>query len=182
MADAALKSLYDRKIQKIAEQKALSDEMRAVLAKLNEASTLNRKNLRAAIAVSTQAGYFEYFTPSDEVIKAEKNKELNSLALRVSQTHRDLEQINQEIESHVRNKSKGPTEVHELPNLSAWFDRYKNLSKELAGKDNKASTSAATKKDMLTTFAPDPKIYGGTRHHRSFKSAAMRMKTGHCTR
>ena len=182
MDDPALRSLYDRKVQKIAEQKAISDEMRAILAKLNVASNLNRKNLRAAIAVSTQAGYFEYFTPSEEVAKAEKNKELNSLAVKVAQTQKELEQINQEIDSHVKSKVKGPTVAQELPSISAWFDRYKDLSKEL-GKDNKASTSAAaTKKDMLSTFKPDPKIYGGTRHHRSFKSGATRMKPGHCIR
>ena len=42
----------------------------------------------------------------------------------------------------------------------------------------------ADKKDdkLLTTFVASPKIFGGTDHHKSFKSVATIMKKGTLTR
>ena len=54
-----LEDLYRQKVQKLAEQKALSDKMNEILTKkggLNESSLNAKRNLLAAIAVSTQAG------------------------------------------------------------------------------------------------------------------------------
>lgn len=57
--DAALDKLYELKLQKIKEQKDLSDRMNEILTKhggLNENSKLTRKSLQAAIAVAKQPG------------------------------------------------------------------------------------------------------------------------------
>ena len=71
MSVSSLGGLYEQKLVKIAQQKQLSDEMSQLLAKLNESSRLNRRNLSAAIAVSSQAGYFDYYVAPDDVKQAE---------------------------------------------------------------------------------------------------------------
>ena len=50
------------------------------------------------------------------------------------------------------------------------------------GINSTKSADAPKPKDMMSTFNSSKKIYGGTAHHRSFKSLAATMKKGHCTR
>jgi len=169
--NVALQALYSQKVSKIAEQKALSDKMIEILHSLNDSSKLTRKSLLAAIAVSKQPGYFEYYTPPEEVKNAEEGKTLNKLARQVSKVHGEIEALNAEI---AQTSAKPPAKVNDIPlsGLSQWFELY--------GRPNE-NNHAATK-DLLTAFVPSPKIYGGTSHHRSFKSTATIMRTGTLTR
>ena len=80
-------ALMSQKIQKLQEQKILSDQMHTLLNKsggLLEGNKLARKSLQAAIAVSKQPGYFHYYTPTNEVLEIENNKILNALARKIS--------------------------------------------------------------------------------------------------
>lgn len=169
----ALQGLYAQKIAKIAEQKALSDKMVEILHSLNDASKLSRKSLMAAIAVSKQPGYFEYYTPPEEVKNAEEGKLLNKLARQVSKVHGEIEAINSEI---AQASSKPPPKANDIPlsDLSQWFEIY--------GRPKPLDGNAATKDTLLTAFVPSPKIYGGTSHHRSFKTQSTIMRTGTLTR
>jgi hypothetical protein len=113
-------------------------------------------------------GYFEYYKPSDEVKDTEDGKILNQFARNIAKVHAELDQINSEID-----KCKRPAAVvSEVPlsTLGQWFDVY--------GRP-KANDAV---EDMLTTFTPSPKIYGGTAHHRSFKTQATMMRKGRLTR
>ena len=165
-----LSALYAQKIQKLEEQKLLSDQMNGNLKKLEEGSRLARKNLNAAIAVAQQPGYFSYYQPTDEVRELEQSKTLNMLARKISKVNTELDAITAEINA-VRNRAKGREPEINLTNLHGWFETYGKPEH----KDEKGGT-------LLTDFVPSPKIYGGTSHHKSFKSVGTIMRKGTLTR
>ena len=57
-----------------------------------------------------------------------------------------------------------------LNTLGQWFEVY--------GKAKDGGVS----KEQLTQFHAMPRVYGGTAHHRAFKSQGSTMKVGRCTR
>ena len=165
--DAALAGLYAQKLQKLNEQKVLADQMSDKMKKLEEGSRLARKNLQAAIAVSQKPGYFTYYQPTDEVRELEQSKFISGLARKISKVNGELDALTAEIEAMKnRKKDRGP-EIN-LTNLHSWFETYGKADK----KDDK----------LLTTFVASPKIFGGTDHHKSFKSVATIMRKGTLTR
>ena len=173
MSSINLDQLYATKLRKLKEQKSFSDQMNDLLSKtggLNDSSKVAVKNLHAAIAVSKKPGYFEYYVASDDVKRTEEKKTLNSLARSVQKTHLELEQINEEIRQAESHLQKGPPEPPSINSLSQWFDTY--------GRPNMTEE----KKDRMTSFSTNTKIYGGTSHHPSFKSVSTVMTKGRITR
>ena len=116
-----------------------------------------------------QPGYFEYYKASDEVKDIENQKILNGLARAVQKVHRELEQINEEIEQRQASQTKPKIADLSLSALNQWFDVYGRPQNSM-------------KPEMMTSFQPSPKIYGGTSHHRSFKSVSANMTKGLLTR
>mmetsp|Transcript_21670 Transcript_21670/g.31539 ORF Transcript_21670/g.31539 Transcript_21670/m.31539 type:complete len:176 (+) Transcript_21670:113-640(+) len=169
----ALRTLYEAKVQKLDEQKALSDRMNDILTRrggLNDNSKNVRKNLMAAIAVSKQPGYFEYYQTPAEVKEVEDTKTLNSLVKSLDKVHKELDQINSEI-SHYHERAAQPSQPEvALTSLSQWFETY--------GRPENTQCL----EERMTTFQASPKIYGGTNHHRAFKSQAANMKKGRVTK
>jgi flagellar motility protein MotE (MotC chaperone) len=168
-----LQQLYEMKFVKLKEQKDVSDKMHELSGILQESTQKARKNLQAAIAVSKQPGYFEYYAAPSAVEEIEKDKTLAKLARVVQRLNRELDEINSEIASietaqrEVRSKegiSSGPS------SLAQWFDVYGRAK------------SLEADHSMRTTFQPSPKVYGGTSHHRAFKSLASSMKKGKATK
>ncbi len=164
-----LDSLYDLKAQKLKEQKALSDNASSILEKLNESSRQCRKNLVVAVAISRQPGYLEYYQPPEEIKAIENERVLNKLASQIRAKHKELEQIDKEIMLSTPKPVSSEIQSPSISSISQWFDIY-------------GRTKHEAEKDMLTTFSPSPKIYGGTAHHRSFKTSATVMRKGHLTR
>mmetsp|Transcript_23021 Transcript_23021/g.23666 ORF Transcript_23021/g.23666 Transcript_23021/m.23666 type:complete len:178 (+) Transcript_23021:39-572(+) len=170
-----LNLLYSQKLNKLQEQKILSDRMNDILTKnggLNDSSKIIRKNLAAAIAVSKQPGYFEYYQPPSEIKDIEDTKVLNSLVRSLNKVHRELEQINNEISHHHEHSSlnEQPKTEPNVGSLSQWFETY--------GRPE----NTACLEERMTYFQSSPKIYGGTNHHRAFKSQASTMKKGRITK
>lgn len=172
-----LTGLYKVKEGKIAEQKEYSDRMRDILAKMNQSSNLTKKNLQAAIAVSKKAGYFEYYAPPDEVKQAEEQKTLNSFAAKIAKTHKELEAINAEIEQAKSKEKKQPMDI-QINDLAQWMSTYK----EITPYDETEKRTSQPLPELLTKFSTGKKIYGGTKHHRSFKTMATTMVKGTLTR
>lgn len=184
----ALRLLYEQKVLKLNEQKLLSDHMNDLLTRsggLNENTKIIQKNLLAAIAVSKQPGYFDYYEPSTDIKDIEKNKILNNLVRNLNKIHRELEQINSEIsqqqlhlqqqqqQQHSLSSTRNSIQKYEQPNLnslSQWFETY--------GRPE----NVGCLEERKTTFQQSPKIYGGTNHHRAFKSQASTMKKGRVTK
>ena len=167
--DAALAGLYAQKLQKLNEQKVLADQMSDQMKKLEEGSRLARKNLQAAIAVSQKPGYFTYYQPTDEVRELEQSKFINGLARKISKVDAELEALTAEIDAAKNRKKERLPEIN-LTNLHSWFETYGKVDK----KDEKGT--------LLTSFVASPKIFGGTGHHKSFKSVATIMRKGTLTR
>jgi len=166
--------LYEIKLRKLHDQKVLSDQMNDLLTKhggLNESSKCALKNLQAAIAVSKKPGYFEYYNPSDDVKITEEKKILNAMARNIQKSHRELELINEEIAQATA--AKHQTNLESIPSvtsLSQWFDMYGRAK------------ITEEKQELMTKFDTNPKIYGGTSHHKSFKTVSTVMRKGRITR
>ena len=62
---------------------------------LNDTSFLVKKNLVAAIAVAQQPGFFEYYTPSDEVKGVERQGELKKLTMQIQRFQKEIDQVRQ---------------------------------------------------------------------------------------
>lgn len=168
----ALDQLYMTRIQKLEEQKALSKRMNDLLTKpkgLNDSQKLTLKNLQAAIAVSKQPGYFEYYATPEDLKQIEDNKVLNSIARAIQKLHQELEQINNEINSLESKKIGYKMSDIPLGSLNQWFDMY--------GRPKDSGN-----KELISQFVVDSRVYGGTSHHRAFKSQASTMKPGRITR
>lgn len=168
--DSALAALYAHKLQKLEEQKLLSDQMNENLQKLEQGSRLARKNLNAAIAVAQQPGYFTYYQPTDEVRELEQSKALNGLARKISKVGTELAALTEEIHAMKNRAKKSEPEIN-LTTLHGWFETYGKP----AHNDEKGGI-------LLTDFVASPKIYGGTAHHKSFKSVGTIMRKGTLTR
>lgn len=178
-------NLYDQKIKKIHEQKQLSDQMKVTLKTLNESSRLTRKNLVSAITVSSQAGYFDYYQPPEDVKKAENDKVLNQLAKRIQSAHLEIERINNEISAmEIASADMNKKNVLQEPrDLNQWY-ALNSFDKPVIDFNitTSSSRSRSSTGDTLTSFEASRKIFGGTKHHRSFKSSATIMKLGRLTR
>ena len=120
-----LDGLYKQKFTKLQEQKALSDKMNEILGKFNASSVESKRNLVAAIAVSQQSGYHEFYEAPREVKELEDQRVLNKLARGVQKIHKELEALNSEIDSLEANKRKvqPPSDVP-VSSLSQWFEVY----------------------------------------------------------
>ena len=168
--DPGLAGLYEQKTRKLEEQKLVSEELNHHLTReggLNENSRLARKNLVAAISVSQKPGYFEYHSTPSDVKEVEDTKVLNKLARRIEKLGRELDQINAEIEQASVKKSK-PVEM-QVSSIADWFQTY-------------GRPSGVDVPDQVSTFTQSKKIWGGTAHHRSFKTMSASMKVGLVTR
>lgn len=171
-SNALLEDLYRQKLAKLAEQKTLSDRMNEILCRkggMNDCSNMKKRNLLAAIAVSNQAGYFEYYKTPREVKEVEDQKILNTLARSIQKVHGEIVRISEEIQQIEASVPKKTVMEVPLSSLNQWFDVY-------------GHPKATEVKDMLTSFSANPKIYGGTNHHKSFKTLSSLMKSGHLTR
>jgi len=168
-ASLQLAALTQQKLVKLEQQREVSLKMNGLLNKeLIVGSEMCTKNLKAAIAVSRQAGYFQYYSPSPACKEAEESKVLNQYARTIAKLHNELTQIDAEIALATAELSKPKMVEQPISSLSAWFDTY--------GKP------ALNQPELLSTFSPAPKIYGGTNHHRSFKTSSSILKKGRLTR
>lgn len=178
MSSSSLDQLYAAKLRKLEEQKKISDEMNDILSKvggLNESSRLSMKNLNAAIAVSKKPGYFDYYVASDDIKRTEEKRVLNGLARSVQKVHKELEQLNEEIRQaeHSAQAARMQATLSSTPSISSldqWFDTYGRV------------TMTDEKKDRMTSFVPDSKVYGGAGKYKSFKSSSSVMVKGRLTR
>lgn len=163
-SSSRLDGLYKQKEAKLLLQKSVSDEASSILRKLNESSKVSRKNLQAAIAIARQPGYFEYYQRPPEIVRIEEGRVLNRLAVEISKINREIDQISEEIEIETRQLRKNRVREIDLTRVNQWFEVY--------GKP------IHTEDDRRTAFSPSKKVYGGTDHHKSFKSVAVTMTPG----
>ena len=163
--------LLHKKLRTLEQQRAQSDDLNALLTReggLNESQYMTCKNLKAAVAVSKQPGFFEYHKHSTEVQRAYDRKTCNQMVKKIARTQQDLDAIEEDIRAReaARLKSlelRDPT----LTSFDQWFQQYGRPKDPPDG--------------FMTTFESNKKIYGGTSHHRAFKTQALTMKKGRGT-
>ena len=160
--------LLHKKLRTLEQQRAQSDDLNALLTReggLNESQYMTCKNLKAAVAVSKQPGFFEYHKHSAEVQRAYDRKTCNQMVKKIARTQQDLDAIEEDIRAReaARLKSlelRDPT----LTSFDQWFQQFgrpQNMPQR-----------------FYSTFDDNKKIYGGTHHHRAFRSNARTMKLG----
>ena len=143
-----LEDLYKQKMVKLTEQKELSDKMNRILAKMNNSSSECRRNLLAAIAVSNQSGYHDYYETPKELKEIEDQKVLNTIARAIQKVHREVVQINEEIQQCEASQPKARVEDVPLSSLNQWFEVYGRPKED----------GVMLVKDMLSTFRPNGKV------------------------
>ena len=179
-----LETLTNLKLSKLAEQKELSDKMSHILkSEMIPSQTMNNKNLIVAIAVSKKAGFFEYYQAPDQVKEFERDKILSKLTRSIGKLNSEIDSITGEISLAMQEKKASIVATNAKlmdtsrggpRSISQWMEAHASKDdKEGAGKmdSDKADTN-------FTSFKPASKIYGGTAHHRSFKSSASTMTLG----
>ncbi len=176
-----LEQLTAAKLAKLVEQKALSDKMSAMLHdRMIPSQTQNNKNLSAAISVSKKPGFFEYYQAPDDVKEFERDKALNKLVRQLGKLHSEIVSISEEIDLAMQDRKKN-IDASRTKALDASGGNMSTLSQWLESHGAPTSTMEVSR-DQYTTFKPASKIYGGTAHHRSFKSSASSMTQGRMTR
>jgi hypothetical protein len=176
---STLEQLTLAKMGKLAEQKVLSDKMNAMLRdRIIPSQLQNNKNLTVAVAVSKKPGFFDYYQAPDDVKEFEREKVLNKMAQQISKLHSEIVSISGEIDMAAAEQKKS-TELKrtaeasggEISSLRQWSEKY-----------GRPANTQETQRDQYSTFKPASKIYGGTSHHRSFRSSASNMTRGRMTR
>ena len=101
--------LLHKKLRTLEQQRAQSDDLNALLTReggLNESQYMTCKNLKAAVAVSKQPGFFEYHKHSAEVQRAYDRKTCNQMVKKIARTQQDLDAIEEDIRARPRGSSR----------------------------------------------------------------------------
>ncbi|CAM9312804.1 unnamed protein product [Ectocarpus sp. 13 AM-2016] len=173
------------KVRKLGQQEELAKEFNFTLTRqggLNDQARQTCKNLEYAIAIATRPGQIEYYRPSEEAARIVANGELAVLTNKIVRLQRDIDQakqhcqVEQDIQQAGAVASSTAAAAHAqspasppCSSLAEWFAAY--------GEPARSASSG-----MMTNFEESPKIYGGTNHHRAFKTQATVMKKGRITR
>ncbi|CAM9163129.1 unnamed protein product [Scytosiphon promiscuus] len=153
------------KIRKLKQQEDLAKEFNLILTRqggLNDQAHQTCKNLEYAIAIATRPGQIEYFRPSEDAARIVENGELAALTNKIARLQREIDQVEHDINQAGAISSA-------CSSLAEWFAAY-----------GEPGPPAAT--GLMTNFEESPKIYGGTNHHRAFKTQATVMRKGRVTR
>ncbi|CAN0141257.1 unnamed protein product [Pylaiella littoralis] len=169
------------KVRKLGQQQELAKEFNFILTRqggLNDQTRQTCKNLEYAIAVATRPGQIEYYRPSEEAARIVENGDLAALTHKIARLQREIDQVEQDIQqAGAVSSSTAAAAGQTLPsaaapacsNLAEWFAEY--------GEPGPPAAAGLT-----TTFEESPKIYGGTNHHRAFKTQATVMRKGRIIR
>lgn len=133
---------------------------------LRENTRMTMKNLEVAVVSSRQPGYFHYHTASEEVRRIERENLLAKKLKEISDLQTQIDKAQEEIRK--RHEARPPPAEKSIHSLEQFFKAY--------GRPDPVGFEP-----MRTEFNPSPKVYGGSKHYPSFKSAAVGMKRGRLT-
>ena len=176
-------ALYNQKLVKLEEQRELSSQMNGLLkTHLINGSQLACKNLTAAISASKSPGNFAYYIPSDDVKGIEGQQILKGMARRIGSVHNELLAIDNEISLAKAKGTKSAGTEEPFPgSLAAWQAKYSTDFNAVLY-DKYAIKPPQPQLGLVSSFRPNSKIFGGTGHHKSFKTSSMQLIKGRCTR
>ena len=160
---------------KWAEQQRLADRFTAMLRGATgdendigmiESQRLLIRNLDAAIVASRQPGYFKFYQHPEVVQQIESKSELKALTRRIHDVEREIDVLKADLDRiEKRRVEASKMNAPVVNSMQQWFAQYgKPENQPVAG--------------FATVYQKNPKVYGGTKYHRAFKSMATTMKTG----
>lgn len=182
---------FDKQHKLLVRKQALLEEQAAVARRFNvlltcksedgnndgdgaiENSKKTMKNLEAAIVQSRQPGAFKFHAKSRMVDEMEKSGVLGKLARDINRLEDLIVNVTGELKK-MDDARQTALEAKTLPAVSGfkdWFARY--------GHPSEASLQVP---GMRSEMIPHPKVYGGTSHHKAFRSVAVNVKKGRLTR
>lgn len=160
---------------KWAQQKRLADQFYIMLKGdpssdedigMIESQRLLIRNLDAAIVASRQPGYFKFYDHPEIVKQIESKSELKAMTRRIADVEREIDVLKADLERiEKQQKEASKMNAPSINSMQQWFAQYgRPENQPVAG--------------FATELKPDPKVYGGTKYHRAFKSMAVTMKRG----
>ena len=172
---AELEKISEELRKKWAEQERLASRFTAMLRgeKNNdedigmiESQRLLLRNLDAAIVASRQPGYFQFYEHPEVVKQIESKNELKALTRQIHDVEREIDFLKAEL-ARVEKKRVEASKMNApaINSMQQWFATYGQPENQ-------------TVAGFRTELKPNPKVYGGTKYHRAFKSMALTMKTG----
>ena len=140
---------------------------------LNEVARMTCKNTEAAITASRRPGVFAYYSPPQEVGDAVAKGELQTTLKKMMRIQGELEEVDSEYSAAMAKKQAtlSSSKPPEPKSLKDWFSHY---GRPQAPEGPSPGWKSATGKSK--------KVYGGTSHHRAFRTQVVLMKPGRLTR
>jgi hypothetical protein len=173
MPSASKDDLLKRKQDLLRKQKRVCEEMNELLTRdetgLNEVSRMTKRSLEVAIVLSKRPGAIDYYEQPEETQTIVRNNDLKNLSKRVDRIQGEIDSVDAELEQ-IEAMRKKPTlgAGTEMTSIRQWMARHG---------DPKPAPNG-----FYSEFQNDRKIYGGTNHHKAFKTQSTTMKRGMMTR
>mmetsp|Transcript_14265 Transcript_14265/g.18529 ORF Transcript_14265/g.18529 Transcript_14265/m.18529 type:complete len:174 (+) Transcript_14265:22-543(+) len=167
--------LIASKQRKLVEQKKVADEMNLLVSEHMEQSRIITKDLGRAIDVASRPGFHNYYKPPEQYQMNIRNDDLKKFTKKVDRLQGDIDSLDAEINQIDLATKKVVAivpETAQVSSLKQWLARYGTQQPE----------QNTPPPHYMSTFQPTPKIYGGTNHHKAFKSQATTMTKGILTR
>jgi len=173
--DPALREVFEkraalqaRKLELLARQKAVADDLHAIMAEPKDGLLFHtertRRNLVAAIVVARQMGYFKYYRAPEESVRAEKYVPSRVQSIRAIQA--DIDAVDAELASLARAARDVQERAPPPPgSLVAWFQAN-------GRPDGRMGPQYAM------TVTKSTRRLGGTKHFPPFESAASKLTLG----
>lgn len=167
-------ALAKRKMEVLAKQKRMIDRANLKLTKdLNEVSRMTCKSLQAAIAAAKRPGNFDYYKPPEDIAGEVSRGELQLTLHKALQVQGEIDEAHSEL-SEAESKKQAAlfsTNAPEPKSLKEWFAHY-----------GRPQVAEGRGPGWRTETRRNRKVYGGSGHHRAFKTQAVTMNTGRLTR
>jgi hypothetical protein len=123
------------------------------------------RNVRAAIVVARQPGYFQYYKQPPEVEAAEKSGAIAALVAEIRRLQGDIDAVTAEAAGAER----------DIRALHGGGQQVSSLRQWLAVHGRPVSSFGA---GFTSQYVPSKHVYGGTKHYPGFKSHAVTLVLG----
>ena len=174
--DPALRDIFARRaelaaqrLQLLAQQKAVADDLHAILGEPKDGLLFHtertRRNLVAAIVVARQMGYFKYYKTPEESVRAEQY--VPSRVKTIRQLQADMDAVDAELAALARAEKEHHGRPPPPPpgTLVAWFQANGRPDGRM-GEQYTMHTTKSTRR------------LGGTKHFPPFESVASKLTLG----
>jgi hypothetical protein len=173
--DPALREIFEkraelqaRKLELLARQKAVADDLHAIMAEPKDGLLFHtertRRNLVAAIVVARQMGYFKYYRAPEESVRAEKYVPSRVEAIRAIQA--DIDAVDAELAALARAARGVQERAPPAPgSLVAWFQANGRPDGHMGPQ-------------YQMTLTKSTRRLGATKHYPAFESVASKLTLG----